>query len=149
MSCSVPGKVLTGNYGCISMYSIVDGEPQGYCILATLCIGEDIVTVTSSSISNTIPVPGKGLTGGYQCIGMNTVVDGEPQRYGILTTLCIAEDIVTVAAAGISNAVAVPGKGLAGGYQCIGMNAVVDGEPQCYGIRTALRIGEDVINILC
>src|SRR5690242_2679067 len=98
-----------------------------YRILATLCIGEDVIVVTTYTVSNTITVPCKLLTGCYQCIGVYSFIAGLMTCYRILATLCIGKDVIVVTTYTVSNTITVPCKLLTGCYQCIGVYSVIDG----------------------
>src|SRR5215216_1244356 len=147
LSVAVPGKALTCGYQCIGVYAVVDGQLQCYGVLTSLCIVEDVINLSVCTVGLSVAVPGKALTCCYQCIGVYAVVDGQLQCYGVLTALCIVEDVINLSVCTVGLSVAVPGKALTCCYQCIGVYAVVDGQLQCYGVLTALCIVEDVINL--
>src|SRR6476469_9523845 len=50
LTITVPCKGLTGRYQCIGVYAAIDRKLQRYCILAALCISEDVVMVTSHCV---------------------------------------------------------------------------------------------------
>src|SRR5512133_1975293 len=147
LSIAVPRKALTRRYQCIGMHSIVDRQLQCYGVLTSLCIVEDVINLSVCSIGLSIAVPRKALTRRYQCIGMHSIVDRQLQCYGVLTSLCIVEDVINLSVCSIGLSIAVPRKALTRRYQCIGMHSIVDRQLQCYGVLTSLCIVEDVINL--
>src|SRR5205814_1102480 len=74
-SITVPGKTLAGNNCCIAVYSIVDRQVQGDCILTSLCIVKNKVCCRACSIGHSITVPGKTLAGNNCCIAVYSIVD--------------------------------------------------------------------------
>src|SRR4030095_4635968 len=126
LTISIPCKGLAGCYQCIGSESTVNGEFQSHSILASLCIGKYVVMITTRSIGLAITIPGKGLTGCYQCIGPESIIDSEFQSHSILATLRIGKYVVMIATHSVGLAITIPGKGLAGCYQCIGSESTVD-----------------------
>jgi hypothetical protein len=82
--------------------------------------------ITTGRISLTIAIPGKRLTGRYQCISSESTVDSKFQPHGVLATLRICKYVVMITTGSIGLTIAIPGEGLAGCYQCIGSESTVD-----------------------
>src|SRR5678815_1132682 len=114
LTVTIPGKGLTGCYECISSESNVDRKFQSHRILATLCICKYVVMITTGSISLTIAIPGKGLTGRHQCIGSESTIDDEFQSHSILATLCVCKYVIMITGGIIGLAIAIPGEALTG-----------------------------------
>src|SRR6478735_672402 len=105
------------------MCATSNGQMKRHCVLTALCIVEDKVMDSTGSVSLSIPVPGKGLTGYYCCISMCATSNGQMKSYCVLTPLCIVEDKVMDSTGSVSLSIPVPGKGLTGYYRSISMCA--------------------------
>src|SRR6266496_190295 len=77
LTITIPGKALTCCDQCISSQTIVNGEFQSDRILASLCICKYVIMITIACISLTITIPCEALTGRYQCICSESIVDRE------------------------------------------------------------------------
>src|SRR5436190_81092 len=95
------GELLTCCHQRIGVYSVCDRQLQRNAILTTLCIGNDVMMVASSSVRLSITTPGELLTCCHQRIGVYSVCDRQLQRNGILTTLCIGNDVIMVACSSV------------------------------------------------
>src|SRR5678815_5769554 len=120
LTITVPCEGLTGRYQCIGSQSIVNSKFQSHGILATLRICKYVIMIPTGSIGLTIPIPGEGLTGCYQCIGSESIVNSKFQPHRILATLRICEYIIMITTGSIGLTITVPGEGLTGCYQCVG-----------------------------
>src|SRR4030095_5677730 len=147
LAITIPGKGLAGCYQCIGSESTVDCKFQSHSILATLCVCNYIIMITTRSVGLTIPIPGKGLTGYYQCIGSESTVDCKFQSHSIMATLCVCKYVVMITTRSIGLTITIPGKGLAGCYQCVGSESTVDCKFQSHSILATLRIGKYVVMI--
>src|SRR4030095_16262013 len=147
LTITAPCIGVTGCYQCIGSESIVNSKFQSHGILATLRICKYVVMITCDCISLPITVPCTGLTSCYQCVGSESIVNGEFQSYRILATLRICEYVVMITRGSISLAITIPGEGLTGRYQCISPDSIVNGEFQSYSILATLRICKYVIMI--
>src|SRR5204863_140200 len=144
-SITVPGKALASDNCCIAVYSVVDRQVKCNCILTSLCIIENKVLRGACTIGHSFTVPGKALAGDNCCIGVYSVVDRQVKCDGILTSLCILDDILLCCACTISHSVTVPGKALAGDNCCIGVYSVVDRQMKCDCILTSLCIVKNIM----
>jgi len=147
LAITIPGKGLAGCYQCIGSESTVDCKFQSHSILATLRIGKYVVMITTHSVGLAITIPGKGLTGCYQCVGSESTVDCKFQSHSILATLCVCKYVVMITTRSIGLTITIPGKGFAGCYQCIGSESIIDSEFQSYSVLATLRICKYVIMI--
>src|SRR4030095_1932402 len=116
-------------------------------VLATLRICKYVIMITTGSISLTIAIPGKRLTGRYQCISSESTVDSKFQPHGVLATLCICKYVVMITTGSIGLTVTIPGKGLTGLHQCIGSEYTGDSKFQPHRILATLCICKYVIMI--
>src|SRR4029434_6722390 len=96
LTITVPGEGLTGRYQCVGSESIANSKFQPHGILATLCIGKYVIMIPTGSIGLTITVPGKGLTGCYQCIGSESIDNSKFQPHRILATLRICKYVIMI-----------------------------------------------------
>src|SRR5678810_1304794 len=147
LTITVPGEGLTGCYECIGSESIVNSKFQSHGILATLRICKYVIMITTGSIGLTITVPGEGLTGCYQCIGSQSIVNSKFQSHGILATLRICKYVIMITTCSIGLTIPIPGEGLTGRYQCIGSQSIVNSKFQPHGILATLPICKHVIMI--
>src|SRR6266487_2942101 len=102
LTITIPGKALTCRYQCIGSQTIINSKFQSDRILAALCICKYVIMITIACISLTITIPGKALTGGDQCIGSQSIVNGEFQSDRILASLCICKYVIMITTADIS-----------------------------------------------
>src|SRR5678810_1086372 len=130
LAITIPGKGLAGCYQCVGSESTVDCKFQSHSILATLRIGKYVVMITTRSIGLTITIPGKGLTGCYQCIGSESIIDSEFQSHSILATLRIGKYVVMIATHSVGLTITIPGKAFPGCYECMGSEFIIDSEIQ-------------------
>src|SRR5678810_646152 len=147
LTVTIPGESLTGCHQCIGSESTIDSKFQSHSILATLRIGKYVIMIATRSIGLTITIPGESLTGCYQCIGSESIIDSEFQSHSILATLRIGKYVVMIATHSVGLAITIPGKGLAGCYQCVGSESTVDCKFQSHSILATLRIGKYVVMI--
>src|SRR5204862_6350231 len=94
------------------MHSAIYRELQGNCILPTLSIGEEKVVITRRGISDSIPIPGKGLTSCDQRVWMRATIDRELEGNCILETLSIGEEKVVITRRSVSESNSILGKGI-------------------------------------
>src|SRR4029079_2817866 len=149
LSITTPGELLTCCHQRIGVYSVCDRQLQRNGILTTLCIGNDVIMVSCSSVRLSITTPGELLTCCHQRIGVYSVCDRQLQRNGILTTLCIGSDVIMVACSSVRLSVTTPGELLTCCQQSFGVYSGCDRQLQRNGILTTLCIGNDVIMVAC
>src|SRR5437867_3398675 len=79
------------------MSSVVDRHLQCHCILTPLCIGGDVIIVTTGSIRESCSCcPGIRDARSLRTKCMSAVVDRHLQCHCILTPLCIGGDVIIV-----------------------------------------------------
>src|SRR5205085_1803915 len=105
-----PGVRGTCTHRGIRSRSGCNGQLQRNGILTTLCIGNDVIMVACSSVRLSITTPGELLTCCHQRIGVYSVCDRQLQRNGILTTLCIGNDVIMVACSSVRLSITTPGE---------------------------------------
>src|SRR5436190_1808095 len=149
LSITTPGELLTCCHQRIGVYSDFDSELRSNGMFTTLCIGNDVIMVACSSVRLSITTPGELLTCCHQRIGVYSVCDRQLQRNGILTTLCIGNDVIMVACSSVRLSITTPGELLTCCHQRIGVYSVCDRQLQRNGILTTLCIGNDVIMVAC
>src|SRR5436190_6892435 len=102
--------------------------------------------VACSSVRLSITTTGELLTCCHQRIGVYSVCDRQLQRNGILTTLCIGNDVIMVACSSVRLSITTPGELLTCCHQRIGVYSVCDRQLQRNGILTTLgRDNEGII----
>src|SRR5574338_492641 len=129
------------------MYTIVDGQMQCQCISTSVNISADIIVITGSEISSTIPIPGERSTCSSSSICMHAIVDGQMQCQCIGTAVNISADIIIVTGSEISSTIPIPGERSTCSSGSIRMHTIVDGQMQCQRIGTAVNVSADIIVI--
>src|SRR4029434_9336774 len=110
LTITITGEALTVSCQCLGSESIVDSKFQSYSVLATLCICKYVIMITAGTIGLTISIPGEALTGRYQCIGSESIVDSKFQSHRVLAPLCICKYVIMITAGTIGLTVTIPGE---------------------------------------
>src|SRR5574338_58053 len=92
------------------MYTIVDGQMQCQCISTSVNISADIIVITGSEISSTIPIPGERSTCSSSSICMHAIVDGQMQCQRIGTAINVSAVEIIITTRSISNSIPIPGE---------------------------------------
>src|SRR4030095_2722777 len=147
LTVTIPCESLTCGHQRVGSESTIDREFQSHRILATLCIGKCVIMITGGIIGLAIAIPGKRLTGCYQCISSESTVDSKFQPHRILATLRIGKYVVMITTGSISLTVTIPCESLTCGHQRVGSESTIDREFQSHRILETFRICKYVVMI--